>query len=342
MIKVMKADLRSMLPAVLKETGIRDEQSLNAIIGHKTDFFIDLKNEIINSPEHYVLLWMEGFQKHLSRSGGGVYRNLFDTVKASPEMQAYLDLFLRRSYLKHYEELYKRRPHVDEAEIWIGENDADYGLLVTPRFADGDWENDQSEIRHFKPRYWSIGHVLKTGLVVPGNEDIMEFAAVEDYLKFFQYVLVRGTKSSHQKKIAALYCDFVRTSAAPLDVPLLIPEFRYEGKLAKHKYRLDFSVIDPDTMDKVGFELSPWSSHGELTGTKEKSQKQINLEAKANFEKEMKKHKSFYKKHGVYALIYTDMDLAQPQIIFEDIKARLEANNAPKQLSFDLIKNFFK
>lgn len=257
-------------------------------------------------------------------------------------MQAYLDLFLRRSYLKHYGELYRKRPYVDEAEIWIGQNDADYGLLVSPRFANGDWENDKSEIRHFKPRYWSIGHVLKTGLVVPGDEDIMEFPAVEDYLKFFQHVLVRGTKSSHQKKIAALYSDYVRNSAAFLDVPLLIPEFRYEGKLAKHKYRLDFCVIDPDTMDKVGFELSPWSSHGELTGTKGKSQKEINQEAKANFEKEMKKHKSFYKKHGVYALIYTDMDLARPETIFDDIKARLEANNAPKQLSFDLIKNFFK
>jgi hypothetical protein len=319
-----------------------NEQSLNATIGHKTDLFIDLKNAIINSPEHYVLLWMEGFKRHLPGWGDGAYQEFFDMVKASAKTQAYLDLFLRRSYLKHYEELYKKRPHVDEAEIWIGENDADYGLLVAPRFADGDWENDESEIRHFKPRYWSIGHILKTGLVVPGNEDIMEFTTVETYLKFFQHVLVRGTKSSHQKKIAALYSDFVRACSAPRDVPLLIPEFRYEGKLAKHKYRLDFSVIDPDTMDKVGFELSPWSSHGTLTGTKGKSQKQINLEAKANFEKEMKKHKSFYKKHGVYALIYTDVELAKPEEIFDDIRGCLETNNAPKQLSFDLIKDFFK
>lgn len=58
LIEAMKADLRAMLPGVLKETGLRDEKSLNATIGHKTDFCIDLKNEIINSPEHYVLLWM--------------------------------------------------------------------------------------------------------------------------------------------------------------------------------------------------------------------------------------------------------------------------------------------
>jgi len=110
-------------------------------------------------------------------------------LKASPAMQEYLDLFLRRSYLNHYEELYKKRPKVSEAEIWIGGNAADYGLLVVPRFVDGDWEIDKSEIRHFKPRYWSSGHVLKTGLVVPGNEDIMEFSTVDDYLKFFEHVL---------------------------------------------------------------------------------------------------------------------------------------------------------
>ena len=342
MIGEMKTDLRAMLPRVLKETGLGSEQSLNATIGHKTDFFIDLKNEIINSPEHYVTLWMEGFKSNLNGWGGGAYQELFDMVKASPAMQEYLDLFLRRSYLKHYEELYKTRPHDSEAEIWIGQNHADFGLLVAPRFAKGDWENDKSEIRHFKPRYWSIGHVLETGLVVPGKKDVMEFGTVDDYLKFFENVLVRGTKSSHQQKIAAMYSEYVRESEHPYDVPLLIPEFRYGGKVAKHQYRLDFCVIDPDTMDKVGFELSPWSSHGELTGTKGKSQKEINAEAQANFDKEMKKQKSFYKKHGVFALIYTDIDLVKPKAIFADIRSRLEANHAPKQLSFGLIKNFFK
>lgn len=53
-----------MLPTVLKETDIANEQSLNTIVGHKTDFFIDLKNGIINSPEQYVLLWMQGFKNN--------------------------------------------------------------------------------------------------------------------------------------------------------------------------------------------------------------------------------------------------------------------------------------
>ncbi len=45
-------------------------------------------------------------------------------------------------------------------------------------------------------------------------------------------------------------------------------------------------------MDKYGFELSPWSTHRQLTGVKAKTQKQVNEEAAANFDKEMKKHKA--------------------------------------------------
>ncbi|MGO7039322.1 hypothetical protein ACCS60_13295 [Rhizobium acaciae] len=89
---------------------------------------------------------------------------------------------------------------------------------------------------------------------------------------------MRGTASPYQKNIAQLYADFVQAAERPEDVPLLIPEFRYEGIAPKHKYRLDFTIIDPDTMDKYGFELSPWSTHGQLTGVKAKIQKQVNEE----------------------------------------------------------------
>jgi hypothetical protein len=290
MIEAMQVELRTMLPKVLQETEFTREDSLNATIGHKTNFVIDLKNEIINSPEHYVALWTEGFKEILDEGDDPSFTWLFRQVKKSPALKKYLDTFLRRSYLKHYDELYKKRPQVEEAEVWIGENHADYGLLVSPRFAKGQWENDKSEIRHFPHRYFSVGHVLATGLVIPGEKEIYSLDDVEAYLRFFKNVLVRKTASPHQKTIAALYCDFVHASDDPESIPLLIPEFRYEGRETKHKYRLDFCIIDPDTMDKVGFELSPWSTHGKLS-TIGKTQKQINEEAKANFEKEMAKHK---------------------------------------------------
>ena len=86
----MKAELRSIVDQVLEETGIGSEQSLNAIIGNKTDFVIDLKNEVINSPEHYVLLWTEGFKTILEQGADPSFKWLFDQVRRSPALKKYL------------------------------------------------------------------------------------------------------------------------------------------------------------------------------------------------------------------------------------------------------------
>lgn len=341
-IAAMKTRLRELLPKVLKETGIDSEASLNAKIGGKADEFIDLKNEVITSPEHYASLYLDGFEGSLSTTGFRTsFDEMYDLFNGSKSAQEYMLLFLERSYLKHFDELSKRRPSVEEAEIWIGQNSADYGILVTPRFAKGDWENDRSEIRHFKPSYWTIGHVLETGLVIPGKNKQMPFADVNAYLDFFENVLVRHSKSTYQIALAERYCAYVRAASNPLTVPLLIPELRYEGRVAKHKYRLDFCVIDPVTLQKTGFELSPWSSHGELSGTKGKTQKDINAEASANFDKEMRKHKQYYKKHGIFSLIYTDADLTDMDSIFADIEDCLNPKAVNKQLNFHLLSGFF-
>jgi hypothetical protein len=79
MIATMQDQLRSILPHVLKQTGIAKEASLNAIIGSRTDEFIDLKNEIINSLEEYAVLWMEGFKEHLSTTK---FRTSYDDLFA--------------------------------------------------------------------------------------------------------------------------------------------------------------------------------------------------------------------------------------------------------------------
>tara|TARA_E500000318_G_scaffold107534_1_gene116977 strand:- start:1874 stop:2947 length:1074 start_codon:yes stop_codon:yes gene_type:complete len=341
-IEEMKNELRDLLPTVLKETGFVSESSLNAKIGGKADEFIDLKNEIITSPEHYASLYLDGFKESLSTTGfRTAYDEMYDLFNKSKSAQKYMLLFLERSYLKHYEEYSKRRPRVEEAEIWIGQNSADYGLFVTPRFAKGDWENDRSEIRHFKPGYWTVGHVLETGFVIPNVNKKMLFDDVDKYLDFFENVLVRHSKSKYQIELAERYSNYVRSAPDPLKVPLLIPEIRYEGRAVKHKYRLDFTVIDPLTLQKVGFELSPWSTHGNLTGTKGKTQVQINSEASENFNKEMSKHKKYYKKHGIFTLIYTDSDLKDVDNIFADIEECLNPKNVNTQLNFHILSGFF-
>jgi len=341
--------LETLWPTVSADTGITNQQSFNALIGGKAATFIDLKNAVIKSSDEYISLYLAGFKKAREIDGwtaGGTSFSAetldknFVTLTRSKAVKEYFLLFLQRSFLRHYDELIRERPLASDAEIWIGQNNSDYGILITPRYRNGEWENDQSEIRHFPNLYWTIGHVLSSGLVVQGDAKPLNFKTVEDYLDFFMKVLVRPSGSKYEREIAQRYCDYVGAQAKPEDVPLLIPELRYNGKDKKHKYRLDFCIIDPVTLKKVGIELSPWSTHGLLKGTAGKTQKQINEEALANFEKEASKMREYFQKHRITTLIYTDTQLSDIDSVFDQISVHLQGNNKISQLEFDLIQEF--
>ena len=337
--------INELKPQVLKLTGYQKEQTLHGTYGGKYAEYIDIKNEVIDTPDQFIALYFQGFLRKLESldiwaRAGNPYFDAFLHIKKNKVVQEWLHLFLERTYLKNYEALSKVRPSVEEAEIWIGQENASYGLLVAPRFSGGRWENDKSEIRRFKRKYWTIGHVLKTGFVIPDEDEVMEFDSVDVYLKFFKNTLVRNSGSLHEKEIARRYCEVVLASANPFDVPLLIPELRYGGIAKKHEHRLDFTIINPYNLSKVGFELSPWSTHGQLTGIAGKTQKAVNEEAKDNFEREMKKLKSYFRKFGITTLVYTDTDLKDYDKIFEEIEAYLSPSKASKQLEFQSFEEF--
>jgi len=338
-------ELKLLEEEVLKKTKFDSIHSLHGKIGGKFDQFIDIKHEIITSPEHFISLYLQGYEESLlERSSYIETTNLNETynlLRKHTVFKEYLFLFLKRVYLRNYESLSKKRPSLEDSEIYIGQNNASYGILVTPRFVDGYWENDKSEIRHFKKKYWSIGHILETGLVIPGRDKRIMFKDVQEYLTFFENVLVRNSGSKYEMEIADLYSAYVLNHPDPENIPLLIPEFRYEGIDVIHKYRLDFTIFEPNELNKIAFELSPWSSHGYLSKTKSLSQKEINVMARDNFEKEMKKHKDFFRKHGIFSLIYTDIDLQSTANIFEDIKGYLEPKTIGKQLKFHILNDFF-
>ena len=170
-IAKMKMELRSLLDITIPETDRDNELSLNAFIGSKAEKFLDLKNDIIKSPEEYVSKWLNGMEACLEQGKQGTILDLHDYLIDSKKknFNKYCEIFLRRSFLNHYDELSKKRPREDESYYWFGLNNAQHGLFVTPRFNTeiNDWENDKSEIRAFLNIYWSIGHVLKTGLCYP-------------------------------------------------------------------------------------------------------------------------------------------------------------------------------
>ncbi|MNE26127.1 hypothetical protein D3C80_1194790 [compost metagenome] len=93
-------------------------------------------------------------------------------------------------------------------------------------------------------------------------------------------------------------------------------------------------------MDKVGFELSPWSTHGKLSG-KNKTLIELNKEAQQNFENEIQKMKAYYKKFNIYTIIYSDSDLQDVNKIFQDMMKYLSPAEPPTQLSLNLIDEYF-
>jgi len=339
MIKNLTAQLLELLPTVLEETRLSGQAALNAMLGSKNDEFFDLRNDIIYSQDQFVVQWLTGLKKATFAQTGTSVAWIWNSLKKLPAFKKYTLLFLERSYLNHFDELSKTRPQLRDSELWIGQKNAHYGLLITPRFAQGEWENDRSEIRAFRHPYFTIGHVLETGLVVPGKDKRITFQDLDQYLDFFEEVLVRQSGSTYQKEIASFYSDFVRGQLNSLEVPLLIPEFRYGNLATKHIYRLDFLVINPYTFDKTGFELSPWSTHGYLYKTKTLNQHQINQMAKDNFAKEMKRHRAFFMKHEIMCLIFTDDELKAPKQIFdESIFPCLEPEKPKTQLSFQIME----
>ena len=342
--KELTNELNDILPQVLSVTGYKNQLSLNAKIGGKHDQFCDVRNSVIETTDQFIALWLEGLMNYcneLHKKDISKVYELLEYMQGYEVVMEYVQKFLERTFLKHYEELTKVKPKPADSIIWIGQQNANYGLLVSPRFKNGNWENDGSEVRKFKPDYFTIGHVLKTGLVIPFENEIMEFSSIDVFLKFLKNVLVRNSGSQYELEIAKMYCNYVKASENPLAVPLLIPEFRYGGIDKKHLYRLDFTIINPYTISKYGFEFSPWSTHGQLSGVKEKTQKQVNEEAKANFEKDMKKHKDFFRKHGVYSFIYTDSDLKDIKSVFDDIIGFLNPEKMHKQLKIHTMEQFY-
>lgn len=255
----MSSELEALQSYVLRELRSNSVRSLHAKLGGKNAEFIDIRTHVITTPEEFYTEWLLGLERRADARGGrqdSTYAPLLERICNDAKVEMYVRTFLMRTFLRHADSLSKKRPSDSEAEVWLGPNNADYGLLVTPRFRNGQWENDKSEIRHFKETYFTIGHVLCTGLVVPGKSKPLNFLGVEAYLAFFENSLVRMAGSQHQDRIAERYVKYVEQSTEPEEIPLLLPEVRY-SRDRKHRYRLDFMIVESATMMRVGFELSP-------------------------------------------------------------------------------------
>jgi hypothetical protein len=173
--------------------------------------------------------------------------------------------------------------------------------------------------------YWTVGHVLQTGLASPDEDQPLTFASVEDLLKFYRYFLKKVSNSKYEKGIADRYMAYLRASTDIFSEPFLLPEFRYAGLNGKHEHRLDYTVFNGHTMHLTGFELSPYSTHGAIKKVKDKTQKAINEEGAARWEKEMKKRNDYFRSYSIPVVTFTDSSLADLDECFQVMSGYLAA-----------------
>jgi hypothetical protein len=197
------------------------------------------------------------------------------------------------------------------------------GSLIAPDFREDEWTNDKSEMRRAVYDYWTVGHVLATGIIDPDSNDLVQFDSLRSLAQFYRSVLRRRSASDYEKEISRRYVEYLQNSDDVESEPFLIPELRYAGRESEHLYRLDFTILNPHTMSFVGFEISPSSTHNAVTKIKARTQKDVNAELAKKWGREMAKRNRYFQEFGIATVTFTDDDLTDMDACFSQIEACL-------------------
>jgi hypothetical protein len=317
--------LERLQPVVLaKSAGPRGRlasvQSLHGLIGGKNNTFVDSVRTRFSDPEDFFAQWIRGLLDRVHNSEAA--RRLVEHLK-DPTFLVYTQTFLTRNFYRNLLERTRAKPSEQLWSLWFGANPLVWGLIIAPALRGGQWTNDVSEVRRASYKYWTVGHVMATGLIDPSATSPILFSDLSGLLAFYASILSRVSRSPYEKEIARRYAEYLEASPNPLDEPFLVPELRYAGAEVKHKYRLDYAILNSHVMEFVGFELSPASTHMAVSGTKSRTQADVNRELAENWAGEMRKRNDYFAQFGITTITFADPDLANIGACFGQIKHHL-------------------
>jgi len=312
--------------------------SFHAHIGRNNNTFVDSVRTRFGGPQEFIARWIEGLDAKLNdvkssgRTGYGgrpLGEHLVLQCLKDPLLEQYTFKFLERNFYRNYKERTRHKPDDALWCVWFGSGDLSWGLLIAPAHRNNAWTNDKSQMRRESYTYWTVGHVLATGLFDPNSKEPLKFSNVDAFLTFYRSVLKRVSHSQYERAICDRYLNYIESSAAPLDEPLLIPEFRYAGAERKHEYRLDFTILNGHTFQFTGFELSPASTHIKVEKVATKSQAELNRELAGAWQREVAKRNAYFQTYGVTVVTFADDDLKDVGACFEQIEVTLRARSTP-------------
>ena len=313
--------------------------SFHAYIGKNNNTFVDSVRTRFGGPEEFKTKWIQGLHALLDQhretgKKGFNGRLLGDEVVLEclkdPLLEQYTFMFLERNFYRNYIERTRNKPDDAMWSVWFGSGNLSWGLVIAPTLRSNEWTNDKSQMRREGYTYWTVGHVIDSGLIDPSSPNPVRFATINQFTTFYRSVLKRASASQYEQAISEKYLSYLAKSNNPLLEPLLIPEFRYAGREKMHQYRLDFTVLNGHTFDFTGFELSPASSHISVKKADGKTQTQLNAELREAWEHEVKKRNDYYHRFGVSVVTFADTALADIDTCFSIIARKLSARSAPQ------------
>lgn len=308
--------------------------SFHAHIGRNNNTFVDSVRTRFTGPQDFIARWIVGLHNALDAlkaSGKKHYSGRLFSEEVvlkclqDEKLRDYTFHFLERNFYRNFRERTRNKPDDALWSVWFGSGNLSWGLIIAPARRNDEWTNDKSQMRREHYTYWTIGHVLSTGLYDPTSASPLKFKTTEEFSTFFRSVLKRVSNSLYEQAICDRYLNYIARSSNPLDEPLLIPEFRYAGKDKHHEFRLDFTVLNGHTFDFTGFELSPSSTHIRVQKSADKTQAQLNAELAKAWEHEVQKRNAYFQTYGINVVTFADEALKNIDACFAQIEGSLRA-----------------
>jgi len=335
-------EIRSRQKYILEKLRIRlgeesySFQRFNGLFGGKNNTYVDSVRTQFSDFNDFYSQWLKGLiDQYEERRIWGPQKNHNAQLLKDPETESFVRLFLERNFYRNLKERTRLKPNEQLWSIWFGYK-VIFGLLIAPKYIGDQWIIDKSEIRRAEYDYWTIGHIFHEGLIDNDRSKKLRIKNLEDFESIYLSILKKLSSSKYEKEVYDRYIEYLYKSKNLESEPFLIPEVRYAGLEHKHKYRLDFTILNPHAYQYTGFEISPSSSHMSIKGYKSK-QKEVNEELSEKWHKEMAKRNDYFESFGITTVTFTEQMLEDFDLCWNKIEEKLSARSSKKTSVFDQI-----
>lgn len=305
--------------------------SLNSVICGKNRELGKCDTLRFENFDEFMTIWSSNLKENDEKYQ---QKSLLSLIMKNNILQEYALKLLEKNFYDNYDDRTRVKPTEKQEIIWFGNNNK-YAIYITPVYRNNILVNDRSEIRRVKFKYWSIGHIMTTGIYDCTNSKFIKFETYRDLINFF-ITLSQNAHYKYEQPIFNLYIEYLKNKYnhcidnKDIDFinnsePILIPELRFNGKEINHKYRMDFTILNSNINRYYGFELSPTSSHMSTSNPYNSYESKIELKNKWN--KEMNKRNDYVYDFDICTITFSDDHLKDIQNCFDVILNYINKSN---------------